>query len=82
MKDLKDYLRRTIFVHCGMILPQIFLAAIGVQSIAKGLIIIACIESIVLIGYLILFGIKRKDGTLIRNEKIGIVVDELTNVRH
>lgn len=68
--DIKDYFRRTIPMHAGIILSQILILCLGVESILYSLTIIAILEIPILVGYLIFFGIKRKDGTLIRFKKI------------
>lgn len=78
MKDLKTYFRRTIFIHGGMVVSQILILCLGDCGILSSVIAIVIMEPFVMAGYLILFGIKRKDGTLIRNKKIGILMDELT----
>lgn len=69
-QDLKDYFRRTLPANCGIIGSQVIVLCLGFQSISGSLLIIAILEILVLTGYLIIFGIKRKDGTLIRIKKI------------
>ncbi len=69
-QDLKDYFRRTTFVHIGIISGQVLILCLGVGGIVNSLSVIATLEVVVLIGYLIIFGIKRKDGTLIRIKRI------------
>ncbi len=69
-QDLKDYFRRTIFIHTGVIAGQFLILCLGVGNITKSLTIIAILEIVLLIGYVIIFGVKRKDGTLIRLKKI------------
>ena len=69
-QDLKNYLRRTIFVHGGMIVSQIILLSISSTSIFSAMLSILILEPFVLGGYLLIFGIKRKDGTRKRFKKI------------
>jgi hypothetical protein len=70
MKDLKDYFRRTIYVHGGMAFSQILLLLIGSTSILSAIFSILILEPVVIVGYLLIFGIKRKDGTRMRFKKM------------
>ena len=57
-QDLKDYFRRTKIIHAGVIAGQILILCVGVGSIANSIAVIATLEIVLLIGYLIIFGIK------------------------
>lgn len=70
MKDLKNYFKRTIYVHGGMVFAQILLLLIGSTSIVSAIVSIMILEPFVLIGYLLIFGIKRKDGSRMRFKKM------------
>lgn len=70
MKDLKNYFKRTLYVHGGMVFGQILLLLIGSISIISAILSIVIMEPFVILGYLLIFGIKRKDGTRMRFKKI------------
>ncbi len=70
MKDLKDYFRRTIYIHAGFVFSQILLLCLGATSIISAILSIVILEPFVLIGYLLIFGINRPDGTKKRFKKI------------
>jgi len=78
-QDLKDYFRRSPFIQVGILFPQIIFMITGNTTLVPAMVQIAVIESLVLVGYLFLFGIKRKDGTLMRFKKIEKMMNKLTD---
>ena len=62
-QDMKDYIRRTWPAHLGALIPQIILVALDRNSILNSMGIILFVYILIFIIYLIIFGIKQKDGT-------------------
>jgi hypothetical protein len=69
-QDTKNYFKRTIYIHGGMAFSQILLLCLGATSIISAILSIVILEPFVLCGYLLIFGIKRKDGTRKRFKRI------------
>ncbi len=70
MKDIKDYFKRTLYIHGGFVFSQILLLLFGAVSVMSAIITITILEPFVLTGYLLIFGINRPDGTKKRFKKI------------
>lgn len=81
-QDLKDYFRRTVFIHGGMVIAQILLLCMGSTHILSSIMSILIVEPFVLICYLLIFGIKRKDGTLKRFKKMDEIVKAASNGKY
>jgi hypothetical protein len=76
-QDTKNYFKRTIYIHGGMAFSQILLLCLGTTSIISAILSIVILEPFVLCGYLLIFGIKRKDGTRKRFKKITAMMTSL-----
>jgi hypothetical protein len=69
-QDYKNYFKRTSGAYIGLIGSQIILLLCGVTSLWSSLFAITIVGVIIFAIYLLIFGIKRKDGTRIRFKKI------------
>jgi len=69
-QNYKNYFKRTLAAHIGLIGSQLIFLYLGITTIASTLFAIVFAETIMFGIYLLIFGIKRKDGTRKRFKKI------------
>jgi len=73
-QDLKNYCRRTLAARIGGWGSQILLLCLGQTTFLSLLFVIAIMEILYLTVYLLIFGIRREDGTWKRFKKMDKII--------